>query len=96
MTSLSNTNFEGKSTDFILERFQFKLDRAKQAMVFGGKGFFSNTELKLELNRTFAGMEIWYATDESTSLAFKEKLIVYADVGPVSGIYTLTADCDKF
>ena len=40
MTTLSETTLEGKRTDYILEKFQFKLDKTKNAMVFGKSGIF--------------------------------------------------------
>ena len=35
MTSYSDTSAEGNITNYKLEKFKFKLDREKQAMVFG-------------------------------------------------------------
>ena len=47
MTTFSSTTIKGKRTDNTLEKFQFKLDKTKNSMVFGSSGYFKDSETKL-------------------------------------------------
>ena len=96
MTTSSTTTFDGKRTDYILENFQFKLDKAKQAMVFGGKGYFSGTEAKLSPNKQWPSQESWYAASEYATYVYDEGHFVFANIGFPLGISAVSADCDKF
>jgi hypothetical protein len=96
MTTSSTTTFDGKRTDYILENFQFKLDKAKQAMVFGGKGYFSGTEAKLNPNKHWPLTGSWYAAGEYDSYVYADGQFLYANIGLDSGITAVSADCDKF
>jgi len=96
MTTSSGISLEGKKTVYILEKFQFKLDKAKQAMVFGDKGYFSGTEGKLDPNKTWPDVESWYANSKYGLYAYIKGQFAYTEVGIGSGITSITADCDKF
>ena len=48
MTTFSQTTMlKGKRTDYTLDKFQFKLDKTKNSMVFGSSGYFKDSETKL-------------------------------------------------
>tara|TARA_R110002072_G_scaffold41331_1_gene116233 strand:- start:1087 stop:1455 length:369 start_codon:yes stop_codon:yes gene_type:complete len=96
MTTNASTNLDGKRTDYLLEKFQFKLDKAKQAMVFGGKGYFSGTEAKLSPNKQWPLLEAWYAASEYATYVYADGQFVYAYMGLARGLSAVSADCDKF
>ena len=96
MTTNANTNFDGKRTDYLLEKFQFKLDKAKQAMVFGDKGYFSDNEAKLSPNQQWPSLEAWYAASEYATYVYADGQFVYAYMGLARGLSAVSADCDKF
>jgi len=93
MTSSSETTFEGKRTDYLLEKFTFKLDEAKQAMVFGKGGYFGRQEMEIVWS---GGMrnETWEAASGSARLYFESGRLGYAMVA--LEVHSVTADCDKF
>ena len=61
MTTYSGVSLEGKRTNYILEKFQFKLDEAKNAMVFGSSGVFAGSVIKLSDGRVWPAQETWYS-----------------------------------
>ena len=95
MTTVSGTSLEGKRTDYILEKFQFKLDKTKNAMVFGQEGFFSNQEMELRETHNWPSQEAWYADHFYGQSYFEEGKFLSSNTG-ASGINALSADCDKF
>jgi len=96
------THFEYISLDgeqkgrYKLETFQFKLDKSKNAMVFGNKGYFTDMVIYLEerADSTF-GIDEWWLSDDLHSIYFREGDLVFTDVGP-SGLKAMSANCDKF
>lgn len=48
MTTHSGVTIEGEKVYYKLEKFSFKLDRAKYAMVFGSQNYFADVEMKLK------------------------------------------------
>ena len=95
MTTNSTTTLEGKRTDYSLERFQFKLDKAKNAMFFA-EGLLTDRVVKLTLEMHWPSSETWYAEDKYQRLFFKKGNLLYVQVGAASGINSISADCDKF
>ena len=95
MTTNANTNMEGKRKDSKPEKFQFKLDEAKKAMVFGKDGFFSNSEIEVVEGRAWPAQEMWYANTDYSLLYFDKGTVLYVATGP-TGINSISADCDKF
>ena len=95
MTSHSMTNPDGKITEYMLEKFQFKLDKAKEAMVFGEASFFSGQVYKLR-KMSSPTLESWYAEDDYgySLLSFNEGKFRFAMV--TNDIIAIAADCDKF
>ena len=95
MTTLSETTLEGKRTDYILEKFQFKLDKTKNAMVFGEAGYFAGVELELREEMNWPPKEEWYAAIRYGMAYFNEGKFPYV-MADSSGSVSLSADCDKF
>ena len=96
MTTLSITSLEGKRADYKLEKFQFKFDKTKNAMVFGKGGLFKNKEFKLKEGESVPSQEFWLAdTLFSETILYKGKFL-YSSIGLTLGITAISADCDKF
>jgi len=95
MTTHSTITLEGKKTDYILEKFQFKLDKTKKAMVYGSTGYFSEEKVPLIEGRSWPEQEVWRAEDNFSHAYFKEGKFLYSMIG--SRIMTsISANCDKF
>jgi len=96
MTSNSGVTNSGKRTEYTLEKFQFKLDKTKNAMVFGGSGYFMNKVYKI----TPRGLtvqtraELWRAYGSHSWLFYNLGRFVHSYVALDAS--TVTADCDKF
>jgi hypothetical protein len=95
MTNFSAVSLEGKRKDYTLEKFQFKLDKTKKAMVFGSSGYFKTTEAKLTPDRHWPALESWYAYDTYDVYYFDEGKFLFVSTSS-SGSYSVSADCDKF
>ena len=98
MTSLVNTKITGEKTNYKLERFQFKLDPTKKAMIFGGKGYFKYNVI--ELISSSPSQEIWSAYDRFTNTQFRKGKFLHTANGyepnMTVNITVISADCDKF
>lgn len=90
MTTFSRTTPEGKRTDYRLEKFQFKLDKTKNAMVFGKGGYFADYEKKI----VWMGVDAWEAVSDTARLFFSSGRLVFASV--TMEVNSMTANCDKF
>ena len=95
MTTHSEVTLEGKEADYKLEKFQFKLDKTKNAMVFGKGGVFSNMEMELNEKLSIPSNEQWWANNSISKLYFEDGKFLFALVTDVFASYT-SADCDKF
>ena len=96
MTSFVGVTPEGKEENYILKKFQFKLDKAKEAVVFGNSGYFTGTVMELDMGRAWPSQERWYANDNWSILYFGEGKFQYASVVGSIGNKAMSADCDKF
>ena len=96
MTTFSNVSFEGKRKDYTLEKFQFKLDKTKNAMVFGSSGYFMNTLQNLNPITSFPAIETWYAHGDYSKSFFKDGKFIVSTVSGIVGIVSISANCDKF
>ena len=96
MTTHSKASLEGKRTDHELEKFQFKLDKTKNAMVFGKIGVFGNTviDVREELLSEFS-IEVWHANGLFIMAYFEKGKFLLSMVGNPD-ITAISADCDKF
>ena len=95
MTTQSTTTLEGVRTDYQLEKFQFKLDKTKNAMVFGKGGFFDGSEIELRTKMNWPSLERWYAKDTRSMAYFRDGKFLFS-MTSLGGILSSSADCDKF
>lgn len=95
MTSLSTTTPEGERTDYKLEKFQFKLDETRRAMVFGNSGYLKDEVVELVDGQHFPTQEFWWGQTEWSRSFFKKGRFLFSTVG-VGGITSTSANCDKF
>ena len=95
MTNSLGISLEGKRTNYALEKFQFKLDKTKNAMVFGKSGIFKGSEMYLREGMSFPESELWYVFHDRYGMSyFNEGKFVYSMV--TIGISSIAADCEKF
>jgi|TARA_B110000240_G_C13190607_1_gene321839 hypothetical protein len=94
MTTHSNLSREGKQLDYKLEKFTFKSDKTKNAMVFGKDGYFGDTEMELREGSSFPAVESWKAEGSYDMASFRKGKFIYASIA--IGITQISADCDKF
>ena len=87
--------FNGRQQNERLETFQFKLDKARNAMVFGSKGLLKNEVYVINVGMSDPKKEIWVAQDMFTKTFFNQGQFAFAIVGP-RGVFSITADCKKF
>ena len=85
----------GEMTRYKPEKFQFKLDQTKNAMVFGNTGMFKGEVYKLTKDKNFPEQEFWYAYDEYSMTYFREGRFSSTRIGS-NGAGAVSADCDKF
>jgi hypothetical protein len=95
MTNFIGITLEGKQTNYILEKFQFKLDQTKNAMVFGSAGYFQDQVYELTIGRNWPSIESWYASGLDSSFYFDDGKFLYTDNG-VTGALASSAECEKF
>ena len=95
MTTFKSFTPEGEQSHHKLDKFQFKLDQTKKAMVFGSSGYFADTVSKLTEGRYWPSEESWWASDNYSLTHFNQGKLIEAHVSP-GGIKAMTADCDKF
>ena len=94
MTISEAISRQGKRTNYKLEKFSFKLDKTKNAMVFGKKGFYKDSEMPLT-GISYPSSEMWFGTDSYSKAYFGDGTLLFVSTGPV-GITSIIADCDKF
>ena len=95
MTTISTTTPEGKRTDYKLEKFQFKLDETRRAMVFGNSGYFEDMEMELADGKHWPAQEFWWGGTEYGRSFFQKGRFLFSTVG-VEGMTSISANCDKF
>ena len=93
MTNFLEITLEGEKKNYTLEKFQFKLDQTKNAMVFGSTGFFGNSVSKLGDN--WPSQEMWFATTKYSTTYFEEGKLLSTN-NTSMGAIALSANCDKF
>ena len=93
MTNFLGITVEGEKQNYTLEKFQFKLDQTKNAMVFGSKGYFKDSVI--ELGDNWLSLETWYANDKYSITYFEEGKLLFTFNNSV-GALAASADCDKF
>ena len=97
MTANSVTTIEGERTDYKLEKFTFKLDKTKNAMVFGKGTYFKDSVLALRENMHWPSEEIWFAIGLFEMVFFDEGkfLLTVFDIESKTSSF-ISADCEKF
>tara|TARA_B110000114_G_scaffold2270_1_gene2212 strand:+ start:112 stop:480 length:369 start_codon:yes stop_codon:yes gene_type:complete len=95
-TTSSKTTLEGERTDYKLEKFTFKLDKTKNAMVFGKDGYFTNFEMEVVEGRSWPQIEQWKANDETSILYYHVGKFLYVALSMPGPSISKSADCDKF
>ena len=95
MTNFNEIMLDGEEKSWKLEKFQFKLDQTKNAMLFGSTGVFVDQVCKLKKGLNWPNIESWFANDEFSTTYFDEGKFLFAQIGS-TGIRSITADCDKF
>jgi len=96
MTELVKITRDGEMTKHTLEKFQFKLDQTKNAMVFGSTGLFAGGVSELTTGSTWPSQETWRANEEYSQISFEEGTFVYTQNRFSVGALAMSADCDKF
>ena len=94
MTNFGGITLEGKKQNYKPEKFQFKLDKTKNAMVFGMSSQFEKYEIKIEWSGGMR-LETWRARDAYSVTYFVEGKFLFVSAG-VHGTKSISADCDKF
>ena len=95
MTNFLEITAKGERKSYILEKFQFKLDQTKNAMVFGSTGTFKGQVIELVIGSNFPNQEFWYAKDRFSSLVFAKAKFLYSNTNDL-GVHVASAHCDKF
>ena len=95
MTNFVHITLEGEMKKPTLEKFQFKLDQTKNAMVFGSTGYFANIVIELFTGRNWPSQEKWYSSN-TFSITYFDKGKFLSTRNGESGIVSISADCDKF
>jgi len=95
MTNSLGISLEGKKENYKLEKFQFKLDQTKNAMVFGSTGYFLKHEVfELTTGRNYPSQESWYANALDSIIFFHSGKFMFTRNN--SSAIVVSADCDKF
>ena len=95
MTNFDEITLEGEKKSWKLEKFQFKLDQTKNAMVFGSTGYFKDQVIELVIGMNWPSLEKWHAKDTYSSIYFAEGKFLFTSNGH-AGVTAASADCDKF
>ena len=95
MTNFLDITLEGKQTNYKVEKFQFKLDQTKNAMVFGSTGAFKNEVIELTNGMNYHEDEMWFAGNTYYGIFFLDGKVLIASTYPAA-IRSVSADCDKF
>jgi len=95
MTNSLGISLEGKKENYTLEKFQFKLDQTKNAMVFGSTGYFTDEVIELVIGRKWPSQESWFASDKYSMTYFDKGKLLHTATG-TTGLSVKSADCEKF
>ena len=96
MTNWIITMLDGRTTNLtLLMRFQFKLDKTTNAIVYGKGSYFNGRSNKLLEGASDPSVEFWKTQKEGSMSYFHEGKFLHVVVGH-TGVTTVSADCDKF
>ena len=85
----------GEMTRYKPEKFQFKLDQTKNAMVYGSTGYFKDSMDELVIGASFPSQEMWFANGKYSMTYFEEGKFLYT-FNSSTGVSVKSADCEKF
>ena len=94
VTSYSNVMI-GSHFLFTSQKFQFKLDQTKNAMVLGSTGYLRDMVFELVIGQNWPSQENWYGINRNSMTYFDNGKHLFTSNGS-SGITSISADCDKF
>jgi len=94
MTNFNKITLEGKKKNSTLEKFQFKLDQTKNAMVFGSTGYFKDGVDELRKDANFPEQEFWYADSKFSMIYFNKGKFMFTRNAINATV--ISAACDKF
>ena len=96
-TNFVGISLDGERTNYPLEKFEFKLDKTKNAMVFADVGDFVLGEtMNLVNDKSFPSNEQWFFSDEPGLGFFRMGKLLFASMLGIYGTITVSANCDKF
>jgi hypothetical protein len=95
MTNFDEITLEGEKKNWKLEKFQFKLDQTKNAMVLGSTGYLRDMVFELVIGQNWPSQENWYGINRNSMTYFDNGKHLFTSNGS-SGITSISADCDKF
>ena len=95
MTHFDEITPKGERKSYKLEKFQFKLDQTKNAMVFGSTGVFAGEVVDLVIGSNFPSQELWVANNKWDIATFKTGKFLFTQ-NTFEQIRSISADCDKF
>ena len=95
MTNFDEITLEGEKKSYKLDKFQFKLDQTKNAMVFGSTGVFAGEVVDLVIGSNFPSQELWVANNKWDIATFKTGKFLFTQ-NTFEQIRSISADCDKF
>ena len=95
MTNSLQVTLDGEMTRYKLEKFQFKLDQTKKAMVFGSTSYFKDHVAELVTGHYWPNQEGWFADGPFLSTFFDNGKLLFTRNGH-SGARIISADCEKF
>jgi hypothetical protein len=94
MTNFVTITSDGGKRNRMLEKFQFKIDRAKTSIVFGKSSYLANLVIPLTEGEYWPSEDYWNARDTVTMLSLHEGQLLYSSVA--FNVTAISADCDKF
>ena len=95
MTSYAITGHDGELKEVELGKFQFKLDKTKNAVVIGKDSSLGGMKMELIQDDSRPVEERWFAGDSYTMLFFSNGKFLYSS-NLFSYISSVSANCDKF
>jgi hypothetical protein len=95
MTSFRAITIDGEMKSNKPQKFQFKLDQTKNAMVFGSTGYFKNEVYKLVKGWHWPSQETWYANSTHSMTSFDAGKFLFTHHA-LYAADVVSADCEKF
>ena len=92
MANSSTVNDQGIRKSHILEKFKISLNKEENAVIFGSTSAFEHDSIEVD----WLFDERLTAKGDYSLLRIDSGKFHYAFIWIGSGIYTVTADCDKF